>query len=199
MRLAAAVLEHPFGATPATYALSALMCFNAARLPGRLDDSGALTSLADQDRSKWDQALVAEGGVLLERSASGTELTEFHLEAAIAEIYSRAARINDTDWRTVVSLYDRLIAVKPSPIVGLNRAIAVAQAEGPDRGLEELRSIPDATRLASYPFYSAALGEFEFRRGKRDVAREHFRAALALARNSTERHFLDRRVRACNL
>jgi predicted RNA polymerase sigma factor len=90
-----------------------------------------------------------------------------------------------------------LMTIRPSPIVALNRAIAVAQNEGPERGLEELNSIADRDRLATYPFYSAALGELEFRRGRHETAREHFRAALSLARNAMERRFLDQRVRAC--
>jgi RNA polymerase sigma-70 factor (ECF subfamily) len=87
--------------------------------------------------------------------------------------------------------------MRPSPIVALNRAIAIAQNEGPERGLEEIRSITDRDRLAAYPFYSAALGELELRSGRYQSAREHFRAALALARNPMERQFLDRRLGAC--
>jgi RNA polymerase sigma-70 factor (ECF subfamily) len=173
------------------------MCLDAARLPARVDGSGNLTSLFDQDRSQWDRQLIAEGLALLELSASGFELTEYHIEAAIASVHASAYRTEDTDWENVVSLYDKLITVRPSPVVALNRAIAVAQHEGPERGLEEIRSIADRERLAAYPFYSAALGELEFRRGKYETAREHFRAALALARNPMERQFLDQRVSAC--
>jgi RNA polymerase sigma factor (sigma-70 family) len=197
MRLTALLLEHPLGTTPATYALAALMCLDAARLPGRLDESGNLNSFADQDRSKWDQTLVAEGLKFLEASAKGSELTEYHVEAGIASVHARALRTEDTDWKSIVSLYDTLMTIRPSPIVALNRAIAVAQNEGPERGLEQIRSIPDRERLSAYPFYSAALGELEFRRGRREAAREHFRAALALARNPMERRFLDQRVAAC--
>jgi RNA polymerase sigma factor (sigma-70 family) len=197
MRLTALLLEHPLGRTPTTYALAALMCLNAARLPARVDPSGNLSSLFDQDRSRWDQELVAEGLKLLELSATGSELTEYHVEAAIASIHGRAPRAEDTDWKTIVSLYDTLMTIRPSPIVALNRAIAVAQNEGPERGLEEIGAITGRDRLAEYPFYSAALGELEFRRGQHETARDHFRAALALARNPMERRFLDQRVSAC--
>jgi RNA polymerase sigma factor (sigma-70 family) len=197
MRLTALLLEHPLGRTPTTYALAALMCLNAARLPARVDPSGNLSSLFDQDRSRWDQELVAEGLKLLELSATGSELTEYHVEAAIASIHGRAPRAEDTDWKTIVSLYDTLMTIRPSPIVALNRAIAVAQNEGPERGLEEIGAITGRNRLAEYPFYSAALGELEFRRGQHETARDHFRAALALARNPMERRFLDQRVSAC--
>jgi len=89
------------------------------------------------------------------------------------------------------------MTIRPSPVVALNRAIAVAQNEGPERGLEEIRSITDRYRLATYPFYHAALGEFELRSGKHEIARGHFRTALALARNPTEQRFLEQRVAAC--
>jgi predicted RNA polymerase sigma factor len=89
------------------------------------------------------------------------------------------------------------MTMRPSPIVALNRAIAIAQAEAPEWGLEEIRLITDCNRLAAYPFHSAAVGKLELRRGRHDTAREHFRAALALARNPMERRFLDRRLGAC--
>jgi len=198
MRLAAVLREHPLGATPATQALSALMCLNAARLPARVDAAGELSSLFDQDRSCWDRGLMAEGARLLELSATGSELTEYHVEAAIAWAHSNAARIEDTDWEAIVSLYDTLLTIRPSPVVALNRAIAVAQRDGPEPGLEAIGAIEDRDRLAAYPFYAAALGELELRRGRHEPARRHFQAALALARNPMERRFLDRRIDACH-
>jgi len=198
MRLTAIILEHSFGTTPATYALAALMSLDAARLPARVDASGDLLSLLDQDRSQWDQERIAQGLRFLELSGTGSELSEYHVEAAIASFHTRALRVEDTDWAAIVSLYDTLMKIRPSPIVALNRAIAVAQNEGPERGLEEFRAIKEADRLASYPFYPATLGELEFRRGKYKTARQHFAEALALARNSMERRFLDQRVRACD-
>ena len=198
MRLGVILLDHPLGGTPSSYALSALMCFDAARLPGRVDASGNLISLFDQDRSLWDQNLVLKGLKLMELSASGPELTEYHVEAAIASIYSTAARAEETNWQTIVSLYDTLMTIRPSPIVALNRAIAVAQRDGPERGLEEIAAIKDRNRLSAYPFYAAALGELELRSGREDAAREHFRTAQGLARNPMERRFLDRRMEACD-
>jgi RNA polymerase sigma-70 factor (ECF subfamily) len=197
MRLGALLREHPQAATPATCALAALMCLHAARLPARVDGSGGLTSLLDQDRSLWDGELVKEGQRLLELSASGRELTEYHVEAAIAAVHATARCVEETGWGQIVSLYDTLMTIRPSPVVALNRAIAVAQHEGPARGLEELRGINDSDRLASYPFYPATLGELELRNGRRGIAGQHFRAALALARNPMERQFLEQRVNAC--
>jgi RNA polymerase sigma-70 factor (ECF subfamily) len=197
MRLAAILLDHPLGAKPATYALAALMCLNAARLPARVDVSGNLNALVDQDRSLWDRNLIAEGLKLMELSATGSEVTEFHVESAIAALHATAPRTDDTDWAKIVSLYDTLMEIRPSPVVALNRAIAVAECGGPERGLDAIRAIADSDRLSAYPFYSAALGELELRCGRPDAAYDHFQAALALARNPAERSFLEQRARAC--
>ena len=197
MRLTALLLEHTLGATPATYGLAALMCLNAARLPSRLDSAGNLKALIDQDRTTWDQGLVDEGLRLLGLSANGTEITPYHIEAAIASLHATAGSIEETDWGEIVSLYDTLMSIRPTPIVALNRAIAIAQKEGPERGLEQIRSIAGPGRLLRYPFYSAAIGDLELRRGNHRAAREYFRQARSIARNPMERAFLDQRISAC--
>ena len=174
------------------------MCLHAARLPARLDSAGDLHSLVHQDRSRWDAGLLAEGLALLERSAAGAEVTAYHIEAAIAAAHASARSVEETDWASIVSLYDRLMEVAPSPVVALNRAIAIAERDGPDRGLEELHAIGERARLSRYPFYPAAMGELELRRGNPAEARTHFQAALGLARNATERRFLEKRLRSCD-
>jgi len=196
MRLARHLREHPRGATPATHALAALMCLHAARLPGRLDAAGDLHSLLDQDRGRWDRELMGEGQRLLDLSASGPELTSYHVEAAIAWIHAQAPSVAETDWGQIVALYDTLLRIQPSPVVALNRAIAVAQHEGAEAGLHALEAIEDRERLARYPFYPAAFGELELRRGRPEAARRHFKDALGLARNPTERRFLQQRMEA---
>jgi len=197
MRLTVLLLEHPLAAIPPTYALAALMYLHAARLPARIDAAGNLSSWFNQDRSQWDLELIAEGERLLNLSAAGSALTEYHLEAAIAAVHTISRRSEDTDWKKIISLYDTLMTLRPSPVVALNRAIAVAQHEGPERGLEEIHAIADQKRLATYPFYHAALAEFECHSGRHEIAREHFRAALAVARNAMERRFLEDRLASC--
>jgi len=197
MRLTALLIDHPLGKTPATHALAALMCLNASRLAARVDSSGNLSSLFDQDRSQWDKKLINEGLALLELSAAGSELTDYHVEAAIGAVHARAARAEDTDWPGIVSLYDTLLTLHPSPIVALNRAIAVAQSEGPERGLEEIAAIDGRDRLSRYPFYPATLGVLELRCGRIENARKHFRVAITLVRNPMERRFLEQRIRDC--
>jgi len=199
MRLTFMLLEHPTGATPMTYALAAMMALHAARLPARIDSSGNLISLMHQDRTQWDRKMAGEGLKLLERASSGPTLTEYHVEAAIASVHMQALRMEDTNWGAIVSLYDTLMSLHPSPIIALNRAIAVAQHEGPERGLAEIRSIKNSDRLAAYPFYPAALGELELHRGAREIARGHFQAALALARNPMESQFFERRISVCEI
>jgi RNA polymerase sigma-70 factor (ECF subfamily) len=197
MRLVRLLVDHASSATPATHALAALMYLDAARLPGRTDEAGNLTALFAQDRSKWDPELLDEGMKLLEASATGGELTAYHLEAGIAGYHASAARAEETQWAEIVALYDALLRVRPSPVVALNRAIAIAEHEGPARGLEEIHAIANSKRLARYPFYPAAMGELELRSGRPDAARKYFEAAHRLARNEGERRFLEQRVAEC--
>jgi RNA polymerase sigma-70 factor (ECF subfamily) len=194
LRLARLISDYPPAATPETDALVALMCLHAARLPARVDDAGDLHTLVDHDRSQWDRALVEEGLARLERSASGTTVTPWHLEAAIAAAHAAAPTAAATAWSLIVSLYDRLLAIAPTPVVALNRAIAIGQRDGPDAGLDALARIADRDRLARYPFYDAAAGELELGRGRPDAARDRFSAALAVARNAAERRFLERQM-----
>jgi RNA polymerase sigma-70 factor (ECF subfamily) len=198
LHLASRLVEHPLTSTPATLALAALMCLHSARLPARVDVSGNLSSLLDQNRSRWDRRHIVEGLQLLDRSATGVNVTEYHVEAAIASLHTCARSMEDTDWGRIVKLYDMLMALRPSPVVALNRAIAIAQHEGAERGLDAIHAIGDRDRLTTYPFYFAALGDMELRRERRDAARFHFRTALALARSPDERMFLQRRIADCD-
>jgi RNA polymerase sigma factor (sigma-70 family) len=194
MRLTALLREHPVTRTPSTFALSALMALHAARLPARIDAAGELQSLWEQDRSAWNPALIAEGQELLDRSAAGDELTAYHVEAAIAAIHATAPTLEATDWNAIVTLYDRLMEIAPSAVVALNRAIAIAQRDGPDQGIEAIERIADQERLGAYPFFPAALGELERRRGNVGEARTYFGRALRLARSDAERRYIERRI-----
>ena len=121
----------------------------------------------------------------------------YHIEAAIATEHAAAASVAETNGDAIVALYDRLMVLAPSPVVALNRAIAIGQRDGPERGLDALGAITDRERLRAYPFYAAALGEVEYRRGNLAAARRHFASAIELARSRAERRFLERRVREC--
>ena len=194
MRLAALLRQHPVTRSPAALALSALMALHAARLPSRLDASGDLQPLLEQDRSVWDHDLITEGRALLNESATGDEVTAYHLEASIAAVHAAAPSVPETDWDSVVMLYDRLMRIAPTAVVELNRAIAIAQRDGPDRGIEAIEAIAGPERLDAYPFHPAALGELEHRRGNSEAARRHFARAVDLARSDAERRYLAKRL-----
>ena len=197
IRLALLLSEHPRGNQSTTFALLALLCFHASRLPGRTDDDGALLQLEKQDRSKWDRELIRRGFQFLEKSTIGSELTEFHLQAGIASLHCAALSYERTDWTKIVKLYDELYRISPSPVVALNRAVAVGNAQGPEAGLGELRKIPDSGKLREYPFYTAAQGEFLLLSGRLEEARECFEEAGTLARSRTEAEFFARKAKSC--
>ena len=199
LRLVHLLVEHPLTSTPASHALAALLNFHAARLPGRLDSAGNLLLLVDQDRSRWNAGRIAEGRRQLELSAAGAELTAYHVESAIAGLHARALSADETDWDGIVSLYDVLMSIQSSPVVALNRAVALAQRDGPARGLEEISRIEDRKRLIRYPFFFTAVGEFELRLGRPAEARKSFEAALKLARNPAETRFLKGRLQTCGM
>jgi RNA polymerase sigma-70 factor (ECF subfamily) len=199
MRLATLLRDHSLAATPPTFALLALMCLHAARMPSRLDESGSLSLLADQDRSQWDAELIQQGQRLLEESATGEVVSEYHVEAAIAWCHASAPTAQATNWAQVIALYDTLLRIRPSPVIALNRAIAVAQHAGPEAGLAAIHAIDGSERLRTYPFYPMALGELELQCGRQGRASEHFRTALQLARNPTEQSFMRSRIEACTV
>jgi RNA polymerase sigma-70 factor (ECF subfamily) len=199
IRLATLLIESPQTRGPETSALAALMCLQAARLPERLDGRGELSPLGAQDRARWDAALVSRGLALLDQAAAGDELTAYHLEAAIAAAHATAPTLRQTNWRAIVGLYDRLMTIAPSPVVALNRAIAIGERDGPSAGLDALHAIDGSERLQRYPFYAAALAEMELRCGNSDAAVQHFHTAAANARTREERRFLERRLRQCQM
>jgi RNA polymerase sigma-70 factor (ECF subfamily) len=196
-RLGLMLSRLPAAAGPATQALLALFCLLAARLPARVDDDGNLLLLAEQDRRRWDRELIHEGLRRLALSAEGDALTPWHVEAAIAARHAAAAGFAETDWPSIRELYDVLLQLRPSPVVALNRAIAIGMAEGPEAGLRALGEIEDRERLRRYPFLPAAIAEFELRAGRRDRAAELLRAALRLVRNPDEEAVLARKLDAC--
>lgn len=195
IRLTTLLGEHPAGNQPRTHALLALMLLNGARLPARVDSDGNILRLKEQDRSLWNREMIARGIVHLGRSASGDELSEYHLHAGIAACHDAAANDESTDWRQILALYDRLVEMDDSPVVALNRAVAVANVRGPAKGLEAIRAISDRSELSSYYLLYAVLGEFEAQVGNDLVAASHFHRAHQLAELKSEQTFLARRLK----
>jgi len=198
IRLTNLLAEHPAGNRPKTHALLALMLLNTARMPTRQDGEGNLLRLSEQDRRRWDQPMIARGMFHLMQSAAGDEISEYHLQAGIAACHDAAKDYESTDWRQILSLYDRLVALDGSPVVALNRAIVVATIQGPKAGLEAVEAIPDFNKLSSYYLLYAVLGEFEMQLNNLQAATEHFRRSFELADTKSERAFLLKRLQSCD-
>ncbi len=197
IRLTELLAQHPAGNHPKTHALLALMLFNAARLAAREDDQGNLLRLEEQDRTRWDQAMIARGMSHLRESAAGGVVSEYHLQAGIAACHATAKDYQSTDWARILSLYDRLMEFDDSPVVALNRAVAVANVHGAKTGLEAVRAIRDGKKLDSYYLLYAVIGELEMRLNNREAAVQEFRKAFELAETKSERAFLLKRLQRC--
>jgi RNA polymerase sigma-70 factor (ECF subfamily) len=198
-RLCHLLTWHAHCSTPATLALMALMLFHAARLDARLDQNGCLLLLEEQDRSRWDHALIKQAADFLTRSARGEAVTCYHLEAGIALYHCKARSFADTDWPTILRHYDLLLRLQRSPIYLLNRAIALAQVEGPQAGIHAMAEIRDHPQLQGYHLLDATLGELHRRAGDLPRAAEHFRAAWHKTRSGQDRQLLERRLRMCGV
>jgi RNA polymerase sigma factor (sigma-70 family) len=194
IRLTRMLARHPATALPSTHALLALMLLQAARIPARADADGDLFVLEDQDRSVWNQALIAEGLRALDASARGDEVTAYHLQAGIAAAHAVAPTFAATSWTEIVSLYDALLDLELSPIVALNRAIARSRADGPAAGLRDLQPFRDDPTLNRYVLYHATMGELLGTCGDREGALGHYRKALALPASAPARRFLERKL-----
>ncbi len=196
IRLGRLLSEHPATAEPAVDALLALMQLQAARLPARVDAAGELAILEEQDRALWDGRMLAEGLRMLGRSARGERLTAYHVEAAIASCHAGAPSFEETNWRAIVAHYDELLELKPSPVVALNRAIAVAMADGPAAGIEAVEAFASHPALGSYLPLFATLGELWLRSGDPARAAAYFTRALELPGSMTEKRFLLRKLQS---
>jgi RNA polymerase sigma factor (sigma-70 family) len=197
IRLASLLAEHASGNQPRTHALLALMLLNAARTPSRVDADGNLLRLQDQDRARWDQAMIAQGMRHFAQSAAGVEITEYHLQAGIAACHCAAKDYESTDWQQILSLYDHLVEFDDSPVVALNRAIVIANIHGPAAGMEAVNAIKGKDKLESYYLLYAVLGEFESRLNDPLAAAGYFRKSLQLAETKSEQQFLSKRFRDC--
>ncbi|MGO9216657.1 MAG: RNA polymerase sigma factor [Streptosporangiaceae bacterium] len=179
---------------PEVLGLLALMLLHDARRPARLDDAGELVTLEGQDRSRWNAAEIGEGRALLRTALSRGRTGPYQLQAAIASCHVTAADAADTDWAAIARLYGQLAQLVPSPVVELNRAIAVGMAEGPAAGLALVDALAATGQLASYHLLPATRADLLRRLGRRAEAADAYRQALALAGTGTERRYLARRL-----
>jgi RNA polymerase sigma-70 factor (ECF subfamily) len=184
---------------PEAAGLVALMLLHDARKRARLDGAGDLVLLSEQDRTLWDQAQIAEGTALLEHAAQRSQVSgrpgPYQLQASIAALHDGAANGSQTNWRQIAALYDQLAGMWPGPIVELNRAVAVAEADGPAAGLAALDCLSEAGDLKANHLYHAARADLLARLGRSSEAALAYRRAAGLAGTEAERRFLDRRLR----
>jgi RNA polymerase sigma factor (sigma-70 family) len=197
LRLTELLAGHPATGGPEAQALLALFCLLAARLDARCTPEGDLVPLDEQDRGRWNPELLARGFEALSRSAEGESVTDVHLEAAIAAQHAAAPTWQETDWPGIVALYDRLFALRPTPVVALNRAVALGQAAGWAAGLAALDDIEGIEKLEDYLFLAATRADLLRRGGRLAEALPHYQRAHELARSDPERRFFSRRISAC--
>jgi len=177
--------------------LLALLLVHHARRDERTDDDGRLVLLADQDRSRWGRAAIAEAHELVDAALRAGPPGRFTLQAAIAALHAQAPSWEQTDWPQIVTLYGELLALWPSPVVALNRAIAVSMADGPRAALPEIEALARDERLAGYRYVPAARADMLRRLGRSGEAADAYREALALTANRAERAFLEARLAEC--
>lgn len=181
-------------AEPRAHALMALMALQAARLPARTDEAGDLILLEDQDRSRWDQTLIAIGFRHFDRSIAGDAVSVYHVQAAIAAVHARAANREDVDWQAILDLYDELYAMNPSPVVALNRAVAIERVRGPEEALASVEHLPSDSKMSGYYLYLAVRGHLLIQLGRRSEGLACFERALQCRCSEPERRFLRRRI-----
>jgi RNA polymerase sigma-70 factor (ECF subfamily) len=174
--------------------LLALMLITDARRDSRLDDSGQLVLLEDQDRSRWDQPKIGRGGQLVEAALRGGRPGRFTLQAAIAALHGQSPSWEATDWRQILGLYDLLLLLWPSPVVALNRCVAVSMVHGPQTALDDLAVIEAGGRLATYHYLPATKADLLRRLGRADEAAAAYRDAIEQVGNDAERSFLEQRL-----
>jgi RNA polymerase sigma factor (sigma-70 family) len=196
IRLGTLLADHPLANLPRTHALVALMLLNAARLPARVDEEGNILRLKEQERSKWSRPMIERGILHLGHAAVGDELSEYHIQAAIAACHCLAEDYQSTDWLKILSLYDQWTQINKSPVIALNRAVAIAKVNGPRAGIEAVEAIQNRGELDSYYLLYAVRGEFESQLRHFEAAAGYFRKALHLTEVKSEQKFLSKKVRA---
>jgi RNA polymerase sigma-70 factor (ECF subfamily) len=180
-----------FGRQPRVHALLALMLLQSARLPARTDQGGDLLLLETQDRSLWNRTRISDGLRHLDQSAQGADVTAYHLEAGIAACHAIAPSYEATDWSHILELYDQLIAINPSPVVALNRAIAISRAQGAEAGIRALEAVRAHPALQRYYLLWATLAKLHAEMGNAAQAEADYRMALACTSSVPERRFLE--------
>jgi RNA polymerase sigma-70 factor (ECF subfamily) len=194
LRLADLVAWHKVASSPEAHALTALILFQHARRRARVAEDGTPVLLEDQDRRLWDRAMIARGFQHLSAARNDALLTRLHIEAGIASIHAAAPSWRETAWASLIAYYDTLNEISPSPVVAINRAIALAMARGAAAGLEALAPLSGRKTVARYLPYHLAVGDLELKRGERAAARAAFTRALGLPMSAQERKLVEAKL-----
>lgn len=196
MMLCGLLTENEHTQLPETFALMALMCFHSARSKSRLTTDGEVVLLPQQDRSKWNVELISAGNNYMNKAAFGTEITSYHLEAAIAHEHCSATDFKNTNWNRILYLYEWLCNISPSPITELNKTVAVMQVHGAETALEALQQITDKKKLESFYLYYSLLGEIYSQLKNTAEAKKCFQEAMKLTTSEVERKMLGNKISA---
>ena len=180
---------------PEVKGLLALMLLQESRRAARTSPSGELILLENQDRSLWNREQIAEGVALLNKALNSRRFGPYTMQAAIAAVHAEAESVAATDWRQIVAIYDQLVRIQPSPVVHLNRAVAIAMRDGPAAGLSHIDAVLEHGELANYYLAHSARADMCRRLGRTAEARASYEKALALTQQEPERHFLEERIR----
>ncbi|MFL5748167.1 MAG: RNA polymerase sigma factor [Niastella sp.] len=180
------------------FACLALMYLNASRFSARQNAQGEIVTMAEQDRSQWDKLLMAKGFAYLDPAATNKNISVYHILAAISAYHCSAANFASTDWNSILLLYDKLSELDRSPLVALNRAIALSKVSGPETAIAELEKLKDLSPLKSYHLYYSTLGEFYMQAGRFTEAKNALTTAIALSQLPAEQELLRKRLEICN-
>jgi RNA polymerase sigma-70 factor (ECF subfamily) len=194
MRLCLMLINHSTTSRPETSALMALMCFHAARFDARIDDDGSIILLKEQNRKLWNKELISKGNYFLTKSANGADVSEYHIEAGISFFHSNAEKFEDTNWGEILRMYDVLLTLKTSPVILLNRAIALSQVEGPEAALSQ---VTEMQGMDKYYLYHATLGELYLQTDDKIDAALHFKKAMELTSSKAEKELLEMKLQRC--
>jgi RNA polymerase sigma-70 factor (ECF subfamily) len=195
MRLTILLTENPKTTSSHTYALLALMCYQASRFDTRLDDKGYIVLLKDQDRKHWNKALIETGNEYMLHASAGDFVHSFHIEAAIASIHANSPSYEETNWKLILGLYDSLLATTNNPVVELNRCLVIGEVEGYEKAVSALLALKS---MENNCHYNASLGEMYIKSGKKEEAKMYFEKALKLTPSKPEQELLKRKLSLCS-
>lgn len=182
---------------PSIKALLSLLLLQSSRLPARTDENGNIITLEKQDRTKWDKERIKLGVKLLHESASGDKITSFHLQAKIASYHAISPSYEQAEWDKISISYDQLVELNPSPVVLLNRAVAIFHAIGEQAAINELKNLENEPLLKNYNYFYATYADFYLRMNKKDKAKQYLEKAIDITKNIKERHYLELQLSEC--